>query len=375
MIKDAMTDPSLHLQPDRLTILLRIGLRLTAERDLEPLLRMIIEETTTVMTAERSSLFLVDREKSEMWARIAQGVDVVELRFPLGIGIAGTVGLTGEIINIPDAYGDPRFNPEFDKKTGFRTKSILCVPLKNRQGEVIGAIQVLNKRAGSFSGDDETLLTALSSQAAVAIENADLYLRLNVLNQSLERKVEERTSELSSTNERLTVLNRELEQISITDGLTQVYNRRYFMERLRQEVKRVSRYGPPASLLMIDIDHFKKVNDTYGHQAGDVVLCNVAGLVRAALRETDLFARYGGEEFVLLATGTEQAGAFILAERLRKLIEGSVFTQGGNRIAVTVSIGIGVWETSISEDFEELIRRADTALYRAKEQGRNRYST
>jgi diguanylate cyclase (GGDEF)-like protein len=368
-----MTDPALHLQPDRLSILLRIGLRLTAERDLEPLLRMIIEETTTVMTAERSSLFLVDREKNEMWARIAQGVDVVELRFPLGVGIAGTVGLTGEIINIPDAYGDPRFNPEFDKKTGFRTKSILCVPLKNRRGEVIGAIQVLNKRAGSFSGEDETLLSALSSQAAVAIENADLYRRLGVLNQSLERKVEERTAELTRTNERLTVLNRELEQISITDGLTQVYNRRYFMERLRQEVKRVNRYGPPASLLMIDIDHFKKVNDTYGHQAGDVVLCNVAGLVRGALRETDLFARYGGEEFVLLATGTEQSGAFILAERLRKLIEGAVFTHGSISIAVTVSIGIGIWETSISEDFEELIRRADAALYRAKEQGRNRY--
>jgi phosphoserine phosphatase RsbU/P len=370
-----MPDPAMHLHPDRLTILLRIGLRLTAERDLEPLLRMIIEETTTVMTAARSSLFLVDREKNEMWARIAQGVDVIELRFPVGVGIAGTVGRTGELINIPDAYDDPRFNPEFDKKTGFRTKSILCVPMRNTQGDIIGAIQVLNKGDGSFSSEDETLLSALSSQAAVAIENADLYRRLGVLNQSLERKVEERTAELTSTNERLTILNRELEQISITDGLTQVYNRRYFMERLRQEVKRVSRYGPPASLLMLDIDHFKKVNDTYGHQAGDVVLSNVAGLVRDTLRETDLFARYGGEEFVLLATGTEQAGAFILAERLRKLIEDAVFTHGGSRIAVTISIGIGVWEASIKEDFEELIRRADSALYRAKEQGRNRYCT
>jgi diguanylate cyclase (GGDEF)-like protein len=370
-----MTESPLNLQPDRLSILLRIGLRLTAERDLESLLRMIIEETTAVMTAERSSLFLVDREKNEMWARIAQGVDVIEIRFPVGVGIAGTVGKTGELINIADAYGDPRFNPGFDKKTGFRTKSILCVPMRNTQGDIIGAIQVLNKRAGSFSREDETLLKALSSQAAVAIENADLYRRLSVLNQSLERKVEERTAELTSTNERLTILNQELEQISITDGLTQVYNRRYFMERLRQEVKRVSRYGPPASLLMLDIDHFKNVNDTYGHQAGDVVLSNVAGLIRDKLRETDLFARYGGEEFILLATGTEKAGAFILAERLRKLIEGAVFTHGNSRIAVTISIGIGTWDSSINEDFEELIRRADAALYRAKEQGRNRYCT
>lgn len=133
--------------------------------------------------------------------------------------------------------------------------------------------------------------------------------------------------------------------------------------------------GPPASLLMLDIDHFKKVNDTYGHQAGDVVLSNVAGLIRDTLRETDLFARYGGEEFVLLATGTEQDGALILAERLRTLIEGAVFTHGNNWIAVTISIGIGAWDASVKEDFEELIRRADSALYRAKEQGRNRYCT
>jgi len=123
-----MTEPPLNIQPDRLSILLRIGLRLTAERDLESLLRMIIEETTTVMTAERSSLYLIDRENDEMWARIAQGVDVIEIRFPLGVGIAGTVGKTGEIVNIADAYEDARFNPEFDKKTGFRTKSILCIP-------------------------------------------------------------------------------------------------------------------------------------------------------------------------------------------------------------------------------------------------------
>ena len=103
------------------------------------------------------------------------------------------------------------------------------------------------------------------------------------------------------------------------------------------------------------------------------MLSNVAGLIRDTLRETDLFARYGGEEFVLLATGTEQAGAFILAERLRALIEDAAFTHGNNRIAVTISIGIGTWESSINEDFEELIRRADAALYRAKEQGRNRY--
>ena len=366
-----MTDPALNIKPDRLSSLLTIGLRLTAERDLERLLHVIIAETTAVMDAERSSLFLIDREKGEMWAKIAQGVDVIEIRFPLGMGVAGIVGKTGEAVNIADAYADPRFNPEFDRKTGFRTRSILCAPLRNRHGETIGAIQVLNKKAGAFGAEDETLLAALSSQAAVAIDNADLYRRLSILNQSLERKVEERTAELRSANDRLTALNRELEEISITDALTRVYNRRYFMDRIRQEVKRVSRYGPPVSLLMIDIDFFKKVNDTYGHQAGDVVLAGVAGLIKDKLRETDLFARYGGEEFVLVATGTELPGALILAERMRKLIEDASFQTAGATLTVTVSIGIGTWDPALKDDFEELIRRADAALYRAKEQGRN----
>ncbi|MCK9420178.1 MAG: sensor domain-containing diguanylate cyclase [Nitrospirae bacterium] len=361
-----------NIEPERLSILLKVGLRLAAERNLDRLLEMIINETTAVMGAERSSLFLIDAETNEMWAKIAQGVHVMEIRFPVGVGVAGMVWKEGKIINIPDAYQDARFNPEFDKKTGFRTRSILCAPLKNIRGETIGAIQVLNKKAGMFQQDDETLLTALSAQAAVAIDNADLYQKLNELNRSLELKVHERTEALQNANEQLTVLNKELEQISITDALTKVYNRRYFMERLRQEVKRVCRYGPPVSLLMIDIDYFKKVNDTYGHQAGDTVLAGVAGLINGKLRETDLIARYGGEEFCLLATGTEQPGAQILADRVRKLIEDAEFEHGAVHIKVTISIGIGTWDASLKEDFEELIHRADTALYRAKAEGRNR---
>lgn len=360
------------INPERLSILLKIGLRLTAERDIDRLLHMIIEETTSVMDAERSSLFLIDEEKNEMWAKIAQGAGVVEIRFPVGVGIAGAVGKTGETMNIPDAYADPRFNPEFDKKTGFHTRSILCVPMRNMQGRIIGAIQVLNKKTGKFLEEDELLLSALSSQAAVAIENADLYQRLNALNLSLEQKVSERTAELTAANEALRRLNKELEEVSITDALTHVYNRRYFMERLRQELKRVGRYGPPASLLMIDIDHFKRVNDTWGHQAGDTVLSGVASLIKSSLRETDIFARYGGEEFGLIATATNADGAAVLGERIRGLVERSEFVHEEKSLRVTVSIGIATWSPGIKEDFDAMIRLADEALYRAKHEGRNR---
>jgi diguanylate cyclase (GGDEF)-like protein len=361
-----------NIEPDRLSSLLKVGMRLAAERNLDRLLAMIIEETTAVMNAERSSLFLIDGDKGEMWAKIAQGVDVVEIRFPVGVGIAGTVGKTGEIINIPDAYADPRFNPEFDKKTGYRTRSILCVPLQNIVGETIGAIQVLNKKAGMFGKDDESLLTALAAQASVAIDNADLYKKLNELNLSLESKVKERTSELVRANERLSALNKELEEITITDSLTQVFNRQYFMDRIKQEVKRSHRYGTHVSLLMLDIDYFKKVNDTYGHQAGDSVLAGVAGLIKDGLRDTDLFARYGGEEFSLLAMAMDQADAELLAERLRKKVESAEFVLGGHSLKVTVSIGVSAWMPEIKENFEELVRRADSALYSAKQEGRNR---
>lgn len=367
-----MTDPALNINPERLSILLKVGLRLTAERDIEKLLRMIIEETTSVLGAERSSLFLIDKDRNEMWAKIAQGADLIEIRFPVGVGIAGTVGKTGEIINVPDAYRDPRFYPEFDKKTGFHTRSTLCMPMRNMRGEIIGAIQVLNKISGLFQKDDEDLLAALASQAAVALENADLYTKLTELNLLLEQKVEERTVNLVSANERLSVLNKELEQISITDSLTQTFNRRFFIERLRQEVKRVNRYGSSVSLLMIDIDHFKTVNDTHGHLAGDMVIGGVAGVIKERLRETDLLARYGGEEFALIATPMEKEGAKVLAERLRALVEETGFEHDGKRLSVTVSIGVSSWQPSTKEDFEDLIRRSDAALYRAKEQGRNR---
>lgn len=366
-----MTFSIQNIRPERLSILLKVGMRLTAERNLDRLLAMIIEETTAVMEAERSSLFLIDGDKGEMWAKIAQGVDVVEIRFPVGVGIAGVVGKTGELINIDDAYRDNRFNPEFDKKTGFRTRSILCVPLQSIEGNTIGAIQVLNKTNGRFERDDEAILTALAAQASIAIDNADLYKRLNELNLSLEAKVRERTSELVRANERLSALNKELEELSITDSLTQAFNHQYFMDRIRQEAKRASRYGTRVSLLMLDIDFFKQVNDTHGHQAGDAILAGTASVIKESLRESDLFARYGGEEFCVIAMAVEHTEAMTLAERLRTNVERANYAHNGTTLKVTISAGVSTWTPEIGEDFEELVHRADAALYKAKEQGRN----
>ncbi len=160
---------------EKLTALLDVGKAMASERNLDRLLQLILSEVTKVMEADRSSLFLVDRERNELWSKIAQGLEVREIRIKIGMGISGYVAQTGKTVNIQDAYNDPRFNQETDRRTGYRTHSILCVPMLNKMNEVIGVLQVLNKRDGVFTRDDEELLLALSSQGAVAIENAILY--------------------------------------------------------------------------------------------------------------------------------------------------------------------------------------------------------
>jgi signal transduction histidine kinase len=160
---------------DRLSRLMKVGAAISSELDLDALLRTISQTTSHLLQAERSTVFLVDPMKGELWSRVAEGLDNKEIHIPLSAGIAGQVATTGNPVRISDAYTDPRFNPEVDKKTGYRTRSILCVPMRNRRGQVIGVFQVLNKRDGDFTALDEQLLASLSSQAAVAVENAKLY--------------------------------------------------------------------------------------------------------------------------------------------------------------------------------------------------------
>jgi len=144
--------------------------------DLDRLLNLVVAKTTEVMEADRSSLFLIDWDTEELWSKVAQGVRYMEIRFPMDLGLAGAVATSGEVLNIPDAYEDERFNREVDKRTGYRTRSVLAVPMNNKAGERIGVMQVLNKRGDEeFTSEDEELLKSLAGQAAIAVENAQLY--------------------------------------------------------------------------------------------------------------------------------------------------------------------------------------------------------
>ncbi len=156
-------------------VLLQTARAIMMERDLGRLLTFIIESVSNLLDAERSTLFLVDADTQELWSRIAQGSEVKEIRLPIGKGIAGTVARTRARINIPDAYADPRFDRATDLRTGYHTRSLLCLPMFDREGETLGVLQVLNKRGGPFTDTDEELLEALAAQASVAIENAQLY--------------------------------------------------------------------------------------------------------------------------------------------------------------------------------------------------------
>jgi GAF domain-containing protein len=174
-LANAQIYDGLRTNLDRLSRLMKVGTAISSELDLDALLRTISQTTSHLLQAERSTVFLVDRTRRELWSRVAEGLDQQEIRVPMHAGIAGSVATTGTPVRISDAYTDPRFNPEVDKRTGFRTHNILCAPMRNARGQVIGVFQVLNKRGGDFTALDEQLLASLSFQAAVAIENAQLY--------------------------------------------------------------------------------------------------------------------------------------------------------------------------------------------------------
>jgi diguanylate cyclase (GGDEF)-like protein len=173
----------------------------------------------------------------------------------------------------------------------------------------------------------------------------------------------------------------ELERLSVTDGLTGLFNRRFFQERLDEEFRRAQRYSDPVSLIMIDIDHFKRVNDRYGHQAGDVVLKGTADLLRETIRDPDISARFGGEEFAVILPKTHLSGALTVAERIWRgmgqkvyQVSGSIHGppgEGAGELRVTASLGISFYPSKDVTSSELLVRYADEALYKAKHEGRN----
>jgi diguanylate cyclase (GGDEF)-like protein len=332
--------------------LIQVGIALTSERELSTLLERIVCEARRFTNAEGGTLFL--REGDVLRFAVAQN-DVLAGRMgasemrrrlttqPLKLtkpSLAGYVALTGQSISLPDAYGVPTgrpyvFNRELDERLEYQTGSVLVVPLQDPTGDVIGVLQLINARnaAGelvSFDPELESLIQALASQAAVAIRNA------------------------------------RLEELSFKDPLTGVYNRRYFALRIDEEAKRHARFGEPLSLVLLDVDRFKNINDQLGHRAGDEALRETAQLIVAHSRSFSIVTRYGGDEFAVLLVNTPKNGAVKYAQRIRDVIERHPFGHG----PLTVSVGIAALPEDVLRS-EDLIPAADRALYVAKRLGRN----
>jgi two-component system cell cycle response regulator len=168
------------------------------------------------------------------------------------------------------------------------------------------------------------------------------------------------------------IFQKQMYESALRDGLTKAFNKKYFTDRLESELTFALRHESPLVLVMFDIDHFKKVNDTHGHQAGDLVLSEISTLLTGALRAEDVFARYGGEEFAVICRGTDLTQASIVGERMRKAVEKHRFTFEGTHIPVTISVGIAGLPDPAIKDATDLVARADKALYQSKHGGRNR---
>jgi HD-GYP domain-containing protein (c-di-GMP phosphodiesterase class II) len=163
----------------RLNLLVKFGGIISSETNITKLLELIASQVKQMLNGDRCSVFILDKQTNELWSKVAQGMQHTEIRVPFGKGIAGHVAATGQTINISDAYRDPRFDHDLDKMTGYRTDSIIAVPLKNVSGRIIGVFEVINKDEGVFDGDDEGILQLMGSLAASAIENAQLYESLS----------------------------------------------------------------------------------------------------------------------------------------------------------------------------------------------------
>jgi diguanylate cyclase (GGDEF)-like protein len=315
----------------------------TANSILEPrkVIELIMAKIQQLIPSEAWSMLMVDEEKQELTFELAlgeKGKDVSSFRVKMGEGIAGWVAQTGKPTIVNDTSRDARFARRFDSQTQFQTRSILCAPLISR-GRTIGVVQVINRRGGRFTQADLEVLLTLVEPCAIAIENAILFQRT--------------------------------EQLTITDDLTKLFNSRYLNLYISREIKRCKRHGIPLSVIFLDLDGFKGVNDAYGHLAGSRTLTEVGGILVEAVRESDILARYGGDEFVVVLPETPPSGALVIAERIRKAIESHPFLKDqGLEARISASFGIASYPDHALTP-EGLIQKADQAMYRVKERDKN----
>jgi diguanylate cyclase (GGDEF)-like protein len=325
-----------HRRLEEISIFHDVAKALTSSLDLDAVLQTIMDKMAVFFRPDTWSLLMVDEQKEELYFAIAVGPaseTLKQLRLKVGEGIAGWVARHGESLIVPDVYTDPRFAKRIDEMTKWQTRSIICVPLKSKH-RVLGVIQLINCSLDSFGESEMFFLHALCDYAAIAIDNA----------KAMER----------------------IQELTITDDCTGLYNARHLYKVLESEVYRAQRFGQEFTVVFLDLDHFKKVNDTHGHLVGSKLLSDIGFRIKAALRLIDYAFRYGGDEFVVLLPQTSKENGITVAKRLQDSIRTEPFVMEGN-ISLNIKSSLGV--ASFPEDAKsahEIIRQADEMMYMVK---------
>ncbi|MDQ1680749.1 MAG: two-component system, cell cycle response regulator, partial [Frankiaceae bacterium] len=319
--------------------LARLGETLSSTHDLNRILTVILETSMVSVRAESGSILFTSTGRNELHPKVVRGFESQSAsgkNVKFGEGVAGAVAASGEarwglVGDGPDqlrvAEGEPV------------VRSVISVPFKS-SGRVIGVLNLYDRiDEAAFDEGDVATIRTFAAQASAAIDNV--------------------------------LLHQEAQRLSITDGLTGLWNYRYLQMNLAKEIERATRFRRPLTLLVMDLDLFKRINDQYGHQRGDSVLIELAQRVKGEIREVDTLARYGGEEFVLLLPETKLTGARQAAQRICDVVRHRPFGgEGEEPITVTVSVGAAVFPEH-GASAATLLRRADEALYAAKHAGRD----
>ena len=318
-----------------LKILLELSKEISSKAPMQKVVKKMTTSLRKVINADECSVMILDESRKELAFSESSGLskwEIGNIRFRLGEGIAGWVARHKKPVLVEDVANDPRFvQVDRQKRTIY---SMICVPLVTKR-TLIGTVSMTTRTPDRILTPEELEVAVLmAAHISLALENNRLY------------------------------------EISVSDGLTNLYNRRYLEQRLSKELAYSRRFHKPLTVLLADIDFFKKLNDTYGHQAGDYALKMVSELFASSLREYDVIARYGGEEFaILLPTTNRQRGASI-AERIRVNIAHGDLRFRHQKLHVTTSIGVSSYPEDCDTS-EGLVQKADLALYAAKAQGRN----
>ncbi len=317
---------------------------MTSSLDLDDMISGIMKKTRQLLKADSWSIFLVDETTGDLLLektslKKEKRGKKERLRLKKGEGIAGWVAQEGIPIILPDVSRDKRFNSGSGRSGHLEAKSLMCVPIRSR-GNIVGVFEIISKTTKEpFTKDHLALFQRLVDHASLAIEMTSIYQKMT--------------------------------ELSITDDLTKLFNTRYLNRTLETELTRSIRHKTSLSLIFMDIDHFKAINDNYGHLVGSKLLVEIGQLLIKCLRTIDIVARYGGDEFVIVLPQTSAGSALNIAERIRRSVEQNVFLKKeGYSLRMTASFGVASYPES-AKTKEDLLRLADEAMYRVKNQTRN----